>query len=274
MPEEEIISPKEKTKTKIITIGTIIGGIILIIVLISLGKVAYRAWFKPEISKPKEIERPREEIPEVLPEEEDFDSDGMLNGWERKYGLNPKDSGDALDDPDKDDLTNLQEFMYQVDPKNSDTDKDGYLDGQEVKAGYNPTGPGKLKEPLPKTIRLSLIEGKWSGIISGAIYSSNDVVFTLTSDGKLTGEFTFTIENKKAQNKVSGLFDFNDRISGFTAELESKITLDKTQGEYKLTLNGIVNQDKSEIIGTWTGYSEATDWLKKDRGTFKLTKTR
>lgn len=272
MPEEEIISSREKTRNKIITLGVVLGGIILVIVLISVGKVAYRAWFKPETLKV--VEKLEEVAPEILPEEEDFDGDGMPNGWESAYGLNPKDSGDALNDPDNDDLTNLQEFTYGTDPKNPDTDKDGYLDGQEVKDGYNPTGPGRLKEPLPKHIRLAFLEGKWSGLLTGALYSSNDVVINLTSKGKIEGDFTFIIEDKKVQNKVSGEYDFNDKINAFSTDVLIKATIDEISGKYKLSLYGIVNRDRQEIIGTFTLDSQRTGWLDKDRGTFKLTKTK
>jgi hypothetical protein len=272
MPEEEIISKKEKIKVKIITFSLILGGIILIIVFISLGKFAYKAWFGSEASKPVAVNKKTEKVSEVLTKEGDADLDGMPNGWETKYGLDPKNPADALGDPDSDGLTNLQEFMYGTDPKNSDTDKDGYLDGREVEAGYNPAGPGRLEKPLSKSVRLTFLEGTWKGLITGAIYSSNNVTADLISNGKLTGNFTFTIESKKAENSFSGQYDFNDKINGFEAKIESKIILDGNRGQYKLSLNGIVNKDKSEIIGTWTGYPEGTYWLKRDRGTFKLTK--
>ncbi len=272
-PEEEIVSKGEKTRVRIITLGLVLGGIVLVIVLVSVGRVAYRAWFKPEVLKPKEIEKPKE-VPEVLAEEGDADSDGMPNGWESTYGLNPRDSGDALGDLDNDGLTNLQEYMYGADPKNSDTDKDGYLDGQEVEVGYDPAGPGRLREPLPEHLRLAVLQGTWSGLINGAVYSSNDVVINLTSGGKLTGDFTFILEDKKVQNKVSGEYDFNDKINAFSGDALIRATIDKTSSQYKLSLYGLMNKEKSEIIGTFTLDPQKTRWLERDRGTFKLTKTK
>ena len=270
-PEEKIVSKKEKTRVKIITLGLVLGGIVLVIVLVSVGKVAYRAWFKPGV--PKEVEKP-EEMPEVLAEEGDADSDGMPNGWETTYSLNPRDSGDALDDLDNDGLTNLQEYMYGADPTNSDTDKDGYLDGQEVEAGYDPAGPGRLREPLPEHLRLAVLQGTWSGLINGAVYSSNDVVVNLTSGGKLTGDFTFILGDQKVENKVSGEYDFNDKINAFSGDALIRATIDKTSSQYKLSLYGLTNKEKSEIIGTFTLDPQRTGWLERDRGTFKLTKTK
>lgn len=45
-----------------------------------------------------------------LPPPEDFDDDGISDAWELEYGLNPKDPSDALEDPDGDFFTNLDEF--------------------------------------------------------------------------------------------------------------------------------------------------------------------
>jgi hypothetical protein len=46
----------------------------------------------------------------------DDDGDGMPDVWEESYGLNPKDAGDAGEDPDGDGDTNLEEFQNGTDP--------------------------------------------------------------------------------------------------------------------------------------------------------------
>jgi uncharacterized repeat protein (TIGR01451 family) len=46
----------------------------------------------------------------------DSDHDGMADDWELKYGLNPNDRNDALQDADGDGCTNLQEFLAGTDP--------------------------------------------------------------------------------------------------------------------------------------------------------------
>ena len=83
----------------------------------------------------------------------DSDSDGMLDGWEVRYGLDPTDPWDALLDADGDGVnldsdpinerlwTNLDEFRYTAitdagynatDPRTVDSDGDGVGDGAEV----------------------------------------------------------------------------------------------------------------------------------------------
>ncbi|MCK5020730.1 MAG: hypothetical protein KAS32_27160, partial [Candidatus Peribacteraceae bacterium] len=79
----------------------------------------------------------------------DSDSDGLMDGWEAHYGLNPNDNGiigetapgfldgpnGSLGDPDHDGLTNIQEYkdidlgQYNLFPTYNDTDSDGLYDG-------------------------------------------------------------------------------------------------------------------------------------------------
>lgn len=51
--------------------------------------------------------------------QEDFDNDGMPDSWEKKYNLK-YDVNDAALDPDRDGLTNLQEYKRKTDPTVSD----------------------------------------------------------------------------------------------------------------------------------------------------------
>ncbi|MFW9828331.1 MAG: NosD domain-containing protein [Candidatus Thorarchaeota archaeon] len=90
----------------------------------------------------------------------DSDNDGMPNGWEILYNLDPI-FDDSTDDNDGDELSNLKEFennlnpldndtdndklpdgqeveIYFTNPHNEDTDSDLYLDGEEVLFGTNP----------------------------------------------------------------------------------------------------------------------------------------
>jgi hypothetical protein len=69
--------------------------------------------------------------------DDDSDNDGMPDDWEKAHGLNPK-VNDAGEDPDKDGLTNLQEYQNKTDPQAKDTDSDGMPDGWEVQYGLNP----------------------------------------------------------------------------------------------------------------------------------------
>ncbi len=68
----------------------------------------------------------------------DTDNDMIPDYWERKYGLNITNSSDADLDFDKDNLTNLEEYLNHTDPFNPDTDNDTYNDGLEVDKGTDP----------------------------------------------------------------------------------------------------------------------------------------
>lgn len=81
--------------------------------------------------------------PDVSSDEaKDYDGDGMLDGWEAKYDMNPKnDTGDDGPDGDMDNdgLTNIEESNTGGSPIDSDSDGDGLPDGWEVEFGLDPT---------------------------------------------------------------------------------------------------------------------------------------
>ena len=54
--------------------------------------------------------------PEEVKVEVDTDGDGLFDEWEKKYGLNPNDPGDADGDLDGDGFTNLEERDAGTDP--------------------------------------------------------------------------------------------------------------------------------------------------------------
>ncbi len=87
------------------------------------------------------------------PRGSDTDSDGLLDGVEVKYSLNPLDNTDAEMDFDQDGLTNAQEITLKTDLNNPDTDHDNMYDGHEVLAGRNPL----LNEPVLIVITTGLI---------------------------------------------------------------------------------------------------------------------
>ncbi|WP_156346618.1 hypothetical protein [Verrucomicrobium spinosum] len=83
----------------------------------------------------------------------DTDGDGLLDGWEVAYGVDPKSAvGDngADGDPDRDNLTNLQEQGYKTHPNNFDTDGDLFEDDWEIAQGL-PFDPLKLNDKFADT---------------------------------------------------------------------------------------------------------------------------
>lgn len=75
----------------------------------------------------------------------DSDSDGLPDSWEMLY-WGHLDQG-ADDDPDEDELSNLEELAAGSDPTKADTDGDGHADGEEVAGGFDPTNPAS--HPFP-----------------------------------------------------------------------------------------------------------------------------
>ncbi len=74
-------------------------------------------------------------------DDSDTDGDGMGDGWEAGYGLDPL-ADDADGDADGDGLTNGQEAPLGFDPTKTDTDGDGYPDRSEYVAGTCGTNNG------------------------------------------------------------------------------------------------------------------------------------
>jgi predicted outer membrane repeat protein len=72
----------------------------------------------------------------------DTDGDGMPDGWEVQYSLNPL-SNDALADADGDGSNNLTEWYCGGNPSNADSDADGLSDGDEISGAVmgSPTDP-------------------------------------------------------------------------------------------------------------------------------------
>jgi hypothetical protein len=62
----------------------------------------------------------------------DSDGDGIPDDVEQRFGMDANNPTDALDDPDHDGLTNLQEYQHGTELTKADTDGDGLSDGDEI----------------------------------------------------------------------------------------------------------------------------------------------
>ena len=77
----------------------------------------------------------------------DTDSDTMLDKWEVDNALDPL-VNDTNEDPDSDNLLNIEEYQMDCDPQDDDTDNDGWFDGDEVHIyGTDPTDPNSHPNP-------------------------------------------------------------------------------------------------------------------------------
>lgn len=106
-----------------------------------------------------------------IKDDTDSDNDGLPDTWEKNVGLNYKDPlGDngPNGDPDKDGLTNMEEFENGTMPLDQDTDNGGENDGSEVTRDRDPFDPEDDKIKPPTSIRAVPYNGYvevWVGIL-------------------------------------------------------------------------------------------------------------
>ncbi|RME53181.1 hypothetical protein D6783_02755 [Candidatus Woesearchaeota archaeon] len=123
----------------------------------------------------------------------DSDNDGMPDEWEDNNALDKHNPADAQEDPDKDDLTNLQEYKLGTDPWDPDTDGDTYTDGEEVKKNTDPL----RSDSYPKSNLLALmliilgattIIGSSGYLTYARIYLPHSTTTTISSNEDSRGE--------------------------------------------------------------------------------------
>lgn len=73
----------------------------------------------------------------------DTDGDGIDDLYELAFPgiLDPLNAADGEEDPDKDDLTNVEEYMFGTNPELADSDGDGWIDSIEIHDGTDPLNP-------------------------------------------------------------------------------------------------------------------------------------
>ncbi len=120
----------------------------------------------------------------------DYDNDGMVDQWEKQYGLS-----DPSTDADRDGANNLQEFKNGTSPLKVDTDSDGFSDGEEILAKTNPLDKQSYPSVgVPTNLKAMAGDGKvdlsWSmakGAKSYKVCRAQKSIPDVTDCSKVTG---------------------------------------------------------------------------------------
>lgn len=131
----------------------------------------------------------------------------ISNEWQEKY-FKSTDCGDdnicgGEADPDRDGVTNNEEYRLGTNPTNPDTDQDGFLDGDELKNGFNPL----KSSPGDKSDRMVFENPKEKGEIKRDIYKVEKVELVDLESGK-----GLKLEGEALPNTYITIYVYSDPI--------------------------------------------------------------
>jgi len=106
-------------------------------------------------------------------------------------------------DPDRDGITNNEEYRLGSSPTNSDTDQDGFLDGDEIANGFNPL----KSSPGDKSDKVIFESPKENGEIKGDIYKVEKVELVDLENGK-----GLKLEGKALPNTYVTIYIYSDPV--------------------------------------------------------------
>lgn len=143
----------------------------------------------------------------------DRDTNGLSDGWEFRYfnqfGVNP------TNDPDSDNLSNLDEHDYGTNPTEDDTDGDTCIDGDEILYGSDPLDAASFLTSIAGSLAyegrqegLYAVTASWEGSPIRAVTVTNPV-FDLTHLPTLR---TYTLVAYRDSNE-NGIMDSHEAQS-------------------------------------------------------------
>jgi len=211
------------------------------------------------------------------PNNPDTDGDGMPDGWESHFGLDPLDPLDGAVDADSDGLTNLAEYQFStnyfgtivfdpadgLDPKDAYSDTDGFTDGEEVAIGSDPLDPASFPFVVSGTVYYGgtqtgivwLVATAVDSVVSNAlvmtgtsvVYSVSNLVtmtdYTVSAYRDSTGDASQdSWEATGVYNSGNPILGSSNAISGVNIVLEDPLT--DTDGD------GLTDYDEVYLHGT------------------------
>ncbi len=157
----------------------------------------------------------------------DTDNDGMPDGWEVANGLNPL-VNDASRDPDRDGLTNEQEYAYETsgqrcDPQDSDSDGDGMPDGWEYTNGLNPlTNDALVDSDNDGHLNLSeYLHGSDPTGDVNSIPTANTTITVPTQTGSIQTAINWSIDGDEVVLLPGTYYEYDVDFSGKAITLRS-----------------------------------------------------
>lgn len=264
----------------------IVTGLIVVgfLAAITFGAVfAYNRWVRPTLEGGGEVntntESPANEnvnAEPVDPATLDTDGDTLPDQWEAQNGLDLNDGADAQDDPDFDQLKNVEEFRFGTNPQNPDTDADGFRDGAEVQQGYNPNGEGRLGDQGQVGVTgqdFAAVEGNWTGTFNGANLFADDLEFKLDDEGGIIGTYNFSRgDGSRIFGQAKGTYTFTESTGQFSTDMNVKGFFEQESVDFTMKLVG-QSQGAGRLSGTWTVTpAREVPWLSNDNGTFVINK--
>ncbi|MHA1125219.1 MAG: right-handed parallel beta-helix repeat-containing protein [Candidatus Heimdallarchaeota archaeon] len=196
------------------------------------------------------------------PTNNDTEGDGLPDGYEVTNSLDPL-LDDADEDPDTDDLTNLEEFQIGTNPHNPDTDGDGFNDGLEIDEGTDPLDPNDFPIPPP----VPLLEGILNDPESIIILTTVSIVTTATVAILTIRSFLSSSVNKLFTESGRGAI-IADKVTATSQDKVKQVVNDVLE---KINRYGFCPKCKTNAIGpicylcgTTIDYDKVAD-LENDR---------
>jgi len=194
----------------------------------------------------------------------DTDGDGMQDGWEVQYGLNPL-ANDSAADPDGDNISNLIEFQLKTNPNNIDTDGDFMSDGAEYYSALDPLRPSNFTNNISATnlysMNINLWAGNWRTIHTGDFNGDGKTDLLLQGVSNSDGTILLYGTATGFSNYIDVTNAYGMTINHWASQYRTVHTGDfNGDGKTDLLLQGVRNTDGTILLyGTATGFSNYID---------------